>query len=99
MVLAADAGGRSLCRIGQPSLDGICVVLAGEDISSALKMATKAQRKAVRKYLASPRGKAARKRAQDRYNHSKKGKASRRNYLRSCKGKEATARYKKTFEL
>ena len=46
----------------------------------------------MKKYLASGKGRAAKKRAQDRYNHSRKGRAARRNYLLSAKGKEATAR-------
>jgi hypothetical protein len=62
-------------------------------------MVTEPQRKAVRKYLASHKGKAARKRAQDRYNHSRKGKASRRKYLGSCKGEEATALHKRNVQI
>jgi hypothetical protein len=57
---------------------------------------TEAQKKAMRKYLASPKGRLARRRAQDNYNHSVKGRAAKRRYFQSCKGKEALARYKKT---
>ena len=58
-------------------------------------MVTEPQRKSVAKYHASPKGKAALKRAQDRYNLTRKGKAARRRYLQSCKGKEAVAAYKR----
>ena len=56
-------------------------------------MTTEAQRKAIEKYHASPRGIAALKRAQNRYNQSRKGKAARTRYARSCKGKEAAHAY------
>lgn len=49
----------------------------------------------MQKYLSTPKGKAARKRAQDRYNHSRKGKAARARYLKTPKGKWAVADYKR----
>lgn len=51
----------------------------------------------MKKYLSSPKGKAARKRAQDRYNHSRKGKAARGRYFKTSKGKEAVADYKRRY--
>lgn len=51
-------------------------------------MTSEAQKRAMKKYLASARGQRARRKAQDRYNHSPKGKLARQIYLKSCKGKE-----------
>jgi len=55
------------------------------------------QQQYMKKYLSSPKGKAARKRAQDRYNHSRKGKAARGRYFKTSKGKEAVADYKRRY--
>ena len=53
------------------------------------------QKQYMQKYLASPKGRAARKRAQDRYNRSRRGRAARERYLQTSKGKEAVADYKR----
>ena len=53
------------------------------------------QQQYMKKYLSSPKGKAARKRAQDRYNHCRRGRAARERYLKTSKGKEAVADYKR----
>ena len=53
----------------------------------------------MQKYLATPRGRAARRRAQDRYNNSRKGRAARTKYLKTSKGKEAVADYKRRRQL
>ena len=53
------------------------------------------QKQYMQKYLATPKGRAARKRAQDRYNQSRKGRVARVKYLRTLKGREAVADYKR----
>jgi len=58
-------------------------------------MDQKKQKQYMKKYLSTPKGKAARKRAQDRYNHSRRGRAARERYFQTCKGKEAVASYKR----
>ena len=58
-------------------------------------MARQKQKQYMQKYLATPKGRAARKRAQDSYNHSRKGKAARARYFQTSKGKEAVADYKR----
>ena len=62
-------------------------------------MARQKQKQYMAKYLASPKGIAARKRAQDRYNNSRKGRAARVKYLRTSKGREAVADYKRRRQL
>jgi len=62
-------------------------------------MITEAQKKAIEKYQASPKGKAALKRAQRAYNQSRKGRAARRRYLQTCKGREAVAASRRTRQL
>ena len=57
------------------------------------------QKQYMKKYLATPKGRAARKRAQDRYNCSRKGKAARTRYFQTSKGKEAVADYKRRRQL
>ena len=57
------------------------------------------QKQYMAKYLATPKGRAAKKRAQDRYNRSRKGKACRARYFQTCKGKEAVADYKRRRDL
>ena len=57
------------------------------------------QKQYQQKYLATPGGKAARRRAQDRYNHTRKGRAARERYLRTEKGKEAVADYKRRRQV
>ena len=53
------------------------------------------QKQYMQKYLSTPKGRAARKRAQDRYNRSRRGRVARQRYLRTSKGKEAVADYKR----
>jgi len=53
----------------------------------------------MQKYLATPKGLAARKRAQCRYNHSRKGRLARAKYFKTSKGKEAVADYKRRLQL
>lgn len=57
------------------------------------------QKQYMQKYLATPKGRAARKRAQDRYNQSRKGRAARERYLKTIKGQCAVADYKRRRRL
>lgn len=57
------------------------------------------QKQYMQKYLATPKGLAARKRAQCRYNHSRKGRLARAKYFKTSKGKEAVADYKRRLQL
>ncbi len=52
-------------------------------------MTTVSQKRAIRKYHTSPKGRAALARAQQRYRQTGRGKLSRASYLKSEKGKQA----------
>ena len=57
------------------------------------------QKQYMKKYLSTPKGKAARKRAQNRYNQSRKGRLARARYFKTLKGKEAVADYKRRLQF
>ena len=60
---------------------------------------TESQRKAMERYLASPKGKAARRRAQQRYETTARAKIRASEYRKSCKGQEAQAKYRRSAAI
>jgi hypothetical protein len=79
--------------IGEPSsLFHLYIVLNRTDVDRKEIMISESQRRALQRYRQSPKGKEAVRRAQRRYEKTRKAKARRKKYADSLKGKEAMAK-------